>query len=268
MSDQIRIIIPEHHLHYQKYGNGEKTLLTFHGFGQTNKDFYPFHEHLNDEYTIFSFDLFFHGLSTWTNDGIVLNEVHLQSIFFDFFQSNDINGFSVVGYSMGGKFALMLAKLFPDQINQLILVAPDGLHKTIGYRLVTEISAVRSIFHHLIEHPGLFFLFSKILKASGLVNKKLIRFGESQMSTFKLRKKVYLSWTVFRNLFMTKQELTILINNHDIDVLVYLGRHDKLIPPKKITPYFKGISRCDINIIDTGHGELIAQSVYLLKEQK
>jgi len=52
---------------YRKSGSAKKTLLLFHGFGQDHTAFDAI-DTLNELYTCYSFDLFFHGQSTWAND--------------------------------------------------------------------------------------------------------------------------------------------------------------------------------------------------------
>ncbi|HEY5824200.1 MAG TPA: hypothetical protein VIT44_07545, partial [Cyclobacteriaceae bacterium] len=55
-------------LHYIKSGSGPKSLLLFHGFGQDHRSFDDLTIVLAGEYTLYSFDLFFHGESSWRND--------------------------------------------------------------------------------------------------------------------------------------------------------------------------------------------------------
>ena len=47
-------------LHYYKFGNGEKKMLCFHGYGMHGKQFKIFEQPLGSKYTFYGFDLFFH----------------------------------------------------------------------------------------------------------------------------------------------------------------------------------------------------------------
>jgi len=63
-------------LHYQKLGRGPKILLAFHGIAQDGAScFQPFEAHLGNVYTIYAFDLFFHGESISSKNELVSKEL-------------------------------------------------------------------------------------------------------------------------------------------------------------------------------------------------
>src|SRR5690242_12625904 len=90
-------------LFYERKGNGRKTLLLFHGFGQDHATFNPLMEQLKDEYTFYSFDLYFHGKSNWTNGEVPLEKHEWKNIINAFLKENSIEEFALLGFSLGGK---------------------------------------------------------------------------------------------------------------------------------------------------------------------
>ncbi|HEX8530489.1 MAG TPA: alpha/beta hydrolase, partial [Cytophagales bacterium] len=52
-------------LHFTRWGEGAQVLLAFHGFGQHRGYFESLADALGPAYTLYAFDLFFHGQSAW-----------------------------------------------------------------------------------------------------------------------------------------------------------------------------------------------------------
>ncbi|HEY3430506.1 MAG TPA: alpha/beta hydrolase, partial [Cyclobacteriaceae bacterium] len=77
-------------LHYDVTGNGEKTLLLFHGFGQNKTSFYELAEVLADRYTLYIVDLFFHGESEWPYGEQPLEKEFWREILEAFFRKHQI----------------------------------------------------------------------------------------------------------------------------------------------------------------------------------
>ncbi|MDB5273031.1 MAG: alpha/beta hydrolase, partial [Chitinophagaceae bacterium] len=93
-------------LHYRQYGKGSSVLLCFHGYGQDHDVYRELETLYGSKYTIYSFDLFYHGQSFWHNKTQPLEKEDWSAIMADFFAIQKINRFSLVGYSMGSRFAL------------------------------------------------------------------------------------------------------------------------------------------------------------------
>ena len=93
--------IPET-LHYHKFGHGPAILLAFHGIGQDGVScFKSFADHLGDRYTIYAFDLYFHGKSIqpsnadfFLNNEVITKETWTKLIR-DFLLKENISRFDV-----------------------------------------------------------------------------------------------------------------------------------------------------------------------------
>jgi len=49
-----------------------------------------------------------------------------------FLGKEKIELFAVVGFSLGGKFALATLEAFTDKVTKVVLLAPDGIKPTCG----------------------------------------------------------------------------------------------------------------------------------------
>ena len=251
-------------LFYYKLGNGKEPLLLFHGFGQTHRAFNSWNE-LSDQYTLYLFDLFFHGESTWHNR-LPIEKKDWKKILKIFLEKEGLERFSIGGFSMGGKFALSALESFPTQINRIILLAPDGIKTSFWYSLATYPIAIRSLFKSMILHPNRLYKITKALRAVKLIDNGLLRFAELQMDTEEKRRRVYYSWVYFRHFKFDLALIAKLIHTHKIDFVLYTGRYDKVIPPENMNRLLKHLpSKYSNTILEAGHNDLINKSFLLLK---
>jgi pimeloyl-ACP methyl ester carboxylesterase len=250
-------------LFYAKSGTGKKTLLLFHGFGQDHRAFQSWAEILKEQYTLYSFDLFFHGQSTWASRE-ALEKGDWKEIITLFLQQENITEFEIAGFSMGGKFAMATLEAFPEIIKKLTLLAPDGIKTSFWYSLATYPIAIRALFKSMILHPSRLYRITKALRSLGLVDKGLLRFAELQMDTEEKRKRVYFSWVYFRHLRFDSERIASLLNDRQIPLTLIVGKYDKVIQPTDMAQFVKKINTKQFKIIEAGHNDLIGRSAHFI----
>src|ERR1700741_765271 len=87
-------------LHYSVYGNGSKPIFLFHGFGLNGTIFYELEKVLAEEYTLYNFDLFFHGKSEWRTLEEPMSEEFWTELVTEFIREKNLPSFSLLGYSI------------------------------------------------------------------------------------------------------------------------------------------------------------------------
>ena len=185
-------------LGYQKVGHGNQALLAFHGFGQDHTAFDPIVGELESRFTIYSFDLFFHGGSEW-HGKYAIGKQDWVSILNQFLSQESISKFSLLGFSMGAKFALATLEAFEDAIESIYLISPDGIKRNIWYTLATRFPG-RWFFQSLIKRPKRFQGILSLAEQFKLVDSSVIQFVRTQMESELQRRRVYNSWVMFRKL--------------------------------------------------------------------
>jgi pimeloyl-ACP methyl ester carboxylesterase len=249
----------ESKLHFTKSGSGSKILLAFHGFGQDHQAFSEATNLLRQHYTIFSFDIFFHGKSEWNKSELPLEKLFWKNLMSAFLKQHNIERFNVLGFSMGGKFVLATLEAFSTQIEHVFLIAPDGIKTNRWYSLATYPLVLRKLFKSMILKPKRFQLITSIANKLGLLDKGVLRFAETQMNTEENRNRVYHSWVVFRHLKFKMRTIAHLINENNILITVVVGKHDKIITVKDMNLLLKKLPNHSLEILDTGHNGLLAK---------
>lgn len=244
-------------LNYTIKGHGTKTLLAFHGFSQSAKDYDKMSKAVQNEYTVYSFDLFFHGESIWEQKEKALEKEELARFIAAFLEKENIDYFSIVGYSLGGKFLLSILESFSKQIKEIIFIAPDGIKTNFWYSLATYPIILRRFFKSMMLNPAPMFRLMGFLKKLGIVEKGLYKFATSQLITESQRKRVYYSWTVFRHLDFNMKNIASIINENHIEVQMYLGKYDKIITEKNMNNLLHLLDHYNLKMLDVGHNTLL-----------
>jgi pimeloyl-ACP methyl ester carboxylesterase len=244
-------------LHSTVSGNGSRRIFAFHGFGQDGSVYRAFHRLLDHSHQLHSFDLPFHGQSDVPMRREGINRDQFREFFRDYFEANAISSFTLIGFSIGAKFALNLVHNFPDKIERLILIAPDGLKINFWYNMATNTMISRRVFRYFMEHPGLFLKFADILTTTRLIHPAVSRFAKSQMEDDRNRKLIYNSWVNFRTLNLDISGLGKTIEQHRIPVEIFLGEKDRLIDAGAIRPLVREIPQALVHMLPAGHSRLI-----------
>lgn len=262
--------LPEGEFHFWKYGKGENIVLAFHGFGQSNEIFLPLVSQFQDNYTIYSFDLFYHGSSIWYDEQVPLDVQKLQKLFTPFMENLENGNCTLIGFSMGGKFAIALTHIFPKKIKKLILIAPDGLTTSTWYALATGTTLSRYIFRWMTTFPHFFEKSTYYLSKIGVLSSSLSKFVSIQMNTKEKRKQVYDTWVCLRKLKIAQQEFIQCVNENHIPVELIVGSFDQIIPPKKLKHLTSSIPELYFQIKQIGHNKILSHwmSQIATKEKK
>jgi esterase len=104
---------------YSKTEGIGKPLLILHGFlGMSDNWKTLAAQYATEGFQVHTIDLRNHGRSFQSND--FSYEVMVQDVYA-YCQANNLTQIDIIGHSMGGKVAMLLATTFPDLINKLIV---------------------------------------------------------------------------------------------------------------------------------------------------
>jgi pimeloyl-ACP methyl ester carboxylesterase len=243
---------------YRKTGNGNKTLVLFHGFGQNHKAFDTFLPELENTYTVYSFDLFYHGGSTWNQDSPVTPK-DWNVLFTSFLHDNNIQSFDMMAFSIGSRFLFTTLSLFPSNVNKVFLIAPDGIKISRWYTLATMNPVARNIFKRILFSTKGFDLLTKMALVIKVVDKATVKILQRQLARPGQRELVYNTWTNFRKLHVPLQEMSQIILKQNIDLQVLVAKQDTIITFDRIKPLIDLIPNAQLIAVDASHHQLLQQ---------
>ncbi len=244
-------------LKYTIWPGGATPLLCFHGFGQDHSVFMPVSEVLKETHTLYSFDLPFHGESKWHAGDYALQPADWHKVLQQFLAEENLESFEVMGYSMGGKYAMITAQLFPDRISHLRLLAPDGITTHFSYRYSHVFFPFRGILKAQIKKPTLFRGMVSLSRTFRLQDNYTLKFAENQMDTEFKRSQVYHSWVALRHFMPDLEKVAKAVQEPYSQLSFYLGIHDKIINKKEVKPLMELVPHHQLIELDSGHSKLV-----------
>lgn len=247
-----QLIFRQSKIHFIRFGSGERLLIALHGTGRDAEMFRVLEPSLGNRFSIVSLDLPFHGKTEWNeNTPFSMNEV--KELFETILKNEKENRFSLLAFSLGGKIALTAVSLLPEKIDELILIAPDGIRNSAWYNFALLPVIGEPLFRRLIHKPGFYVIVLNTLKRLHLVAERLHTFAFSQMDSMEKRKQVYDVWMAFGKLRPNIRIVKNLINKYNIKTTLIFGKYDPVIPPSIGKKFVAGLNNAELIIPLKGH---------------
>lgn len=240
-------------LHYVKKGKGERKVVLFHGFGQDHNVFSSYVDLLQNSCTLYLFDLYYHGESVRIDHA--LHHPEWVNDFESFLDQEQIVNYDIIGYSLGGRFALSLVCYSKNPPQRTLLIAPDGLIEHSLYRFSTS-PLFNDIFKYSMLHPKLLDKTISILETLGLAKAGLVRFAKSQLRDAQKRTQVYKTWTYFKPLGLSKKEFQSVFERA-LQIELILGSTDLIIRADKIIKKYRSEKGFKFHLLPLKHHEIL-----------
>ena len=253
--------------HYISFGTGEKVLICFHGYEQTSAIFYQLNEAWQKRYTIYAFDLLFHGESIFPKERQPtesLQKQEIQAYFKDFLDKKNIDYFELMGYSFGARICLYLTHLFKHRVEGMYLYAPDGFRKLPLQNFAEQNRLGNRLFLSFVRKPSWFHASIRFLRHSKFIRQRLHDFVLRKTASLQQREQLYSSWLAYKHMHLHKQEINGLLRNVP-NVFLIFGKYDAVIPVENIKPY--DTSKCTVLQLDKGHDLFNEEALTVLQKQ-
>ena len=250
---------------------GDDVWLTLHGYGQNAEVMHKFMQTFRPNARVLSFDLPLHGgTSVKKNEAIRIGD--LAELAGNALREVGGKKCSVLAYSLGGKVALKMIELDPGKIEQLVLIAPDGLKTNRLYWLVTNTKVGKWIFQLVIVFPQPILFVSKLLSAVRIMNPKIHEFVSSQLSEKENRQKFLDTWMIFKNVKPSLDQVGKRVWRYSVGLTLVFGKKDRVIHPK-LAKKLSGANckSAEVIMLDAGHNlttKRHAEQILKLMEQK
>lgn len=119
--DAMTTTIGDCHVSYEERGEGEPVMLA-HGFGMNRRAMAPLAKRLAPRFRVVSFDLRGHGATYCPADDSAYSYPLLLQDWLGLMDHLSIRRAHLVGHSMGGQIALMMAIERPERVRSLVAI--------------------------------------------------------------------------------------------------------------------------------------------------
>jgi pimeloyl-ACP methyl ester carboxylesterase len=244
--------------HFHEYGEGQKPMLAFHGYGMTGKQFHVLNQSILKDYHVYGFDHFFHGesrLDNWTEEQILtgMPKAIVREYVEEWFKQYGRQRFSVMAYSIGANLALILVEDYADLIDEIILMAPDGLTVYKGFDILRNRGWGKYLFNKVTKSKWLAPTLLKNLRKVGFIDDSLYQIAYSEMDTEQKRLDVYYTLNLIKLLTPDVVKVAHLINLYHIKCRLIFGKYDQLFPKSAAMPFINLLVNAEVYEVPFGH---------------
>lgn len=243
------IQLPNCNLHYIQYGNGPRLAIAFHGYGN-DATIFSFLQH--NDFSVVSIDLPYHGKSNSQQDELLLKS-DLKTLIEQLMQRFNVQAVSMIGYSMGGRVCLTALELMPLQINNIVLLAPDGLRFNYFYYFLTRTGTGRFLFNDFTKRGDWYLNKIAIIEKLRLISKSKYKFAVQQIKTDEARVFLKHAWNATNQLIPDLKKVKRIIAQQQIPIHIIMGAFDKIIPLKQALEFKKNAVSIQLHTIQRGH---------------
>lgn len=247
-------------LHYLQMGSGKRLLLCFHGYGNSASLFHSFERYLGLEFTIISIDLPHHGESSWRPETL-MHQRDLKVLLQYLLQEFRVEKCSLAGYSMGGRVCLKIAELMPEKVDQLLLIASDGLVFNPLYFLVTKTFFGKRLFRRFLREPSRYLHYLNWMRSRKWLDESRYKFAMHYLGSESDRSFLLRVWSDMSLIVPNMQRLKAAIEKQGMPVYIFMGSYDRVIPTKHALRFSKGLSSAKVYVLEKGHRLLDADCV-------
>lgn len=165
-----------------------------------------------------------------------------------------VDEFHWVAYSQGGRFTLSAFPAFAHRVKSMFLIAPDGMDDNNFYSWSQRQWWTRKLFRRWVRKPEELMSISRGLAKVKIIHPKLVDFLDFYTSDPEKFEMAYKTWSAFRNLRPSNEEVKQTLDEHDINFNMIIGEHDRIITSISATQFLDQIDQIDaLKIIPYGH---------------
>lgn len=239
-------------IQYLKIGTGSKLLLAFHGYGNEASMFLPLNDFIDNQYTIFSINLPHHGESQW-NENIAFSIDDAAYLVRQLMLEFKVEKFSLLGYSMGGRICLSIVEHMSEHIDNCLLIASDGLVFNPFYFFATQTVLGFLLLKRFVNHPDNYIRIIKWLRHKKWIDAARYKFVMNYVISKEERLFLFKVWPTMKHFIPHKRQIEKVVNNNQIQLLIFSGNYDRVIPPKHAISFQRIVPSCRLINLDKGH---------------
>jgi pimeloyl-ACP methyl ester carboxylesterase len=245
-------------LHYYKFGNGKKVMLSFHGYGMHGKQFKILEPALGSKYTFIGFDLFFHKETKLRDQSLPavkkgITKKEFASFILDFCKQEGVERFSVIGYSMGTHYATIVAEELAPMIDEFIVAAPSSLNPGRLIPFFSKNKIGNRILEKLVLSETTLIRMLKLFKRLKLIDAEAYKILYGEFGPADLRFNFYACFTYLRFFETDEPRLLKALNEQNIKSIFIFGKRDRSFPPGIGKDFIAKLNNAKVIILDEGH---------------
>ncbi len=223
-----------------------KTIIFIHGFATTSEYHDGFLKYLNDDYSYYAIQLPGHGVAKLKNKEDLYPKRFANHIV-GWIKEMNFKDIYLIGHSMGGGIALMVSSMIPDRFKKVVLVTPmnpsfSWVSLNVFKFVPKDNKKTFAVQEMLLKDAHKFFKDENDPKIA-----KETKYQLEHRDNFNYLRKRMIS-------FSNRNDIVEAIDKNKLDILMILGKHDRIIYWKSAYKYFKKMPNYRLEVFEeSGH---------------
>lgn len=235
------------------YGEGERLLICFHGYGQSRKLFLQLLPLVSTGCRVVMIDLPFFGESEWPDRRQVVLPEDLDAFLRELLLRFPAKEVELVAFSLGAKIALGLYQTTQIPIDRVVLISPDGLRIHPVYRFCIYNPIGKALFYTLVKWPSFFLFILKILYKLRITDAFKYRFVSRQFDAPHKRALLKRVWQGYAQIRPQIQVIAARSVVAKTEWHVIWGGEDNVLPMKLCEDFIQKVNGAKLHVVKGGH---------------
>lgn len=233
-------------------------MLCFHGYGMHGKQFLKLEPALGEKYTFIGFDLFFHKETKLHQQSLYnikqpISKQDFGKLIAEFCEHEQINRFSILGYSMGSHYATVVVEELGARVDEYIIAAPSSIEPGKLVRFFVKNKTGNKLLEKLTQSQKALINMLNVSKWLGLVDDVGRNILYKEIDTPELRFNFYACFTYLKLLETDEDKLIRTLTEQNIRSIFIFGKRDVMYPPKIGNVFFAKLKKAEVIILDQDH---------------
>jgi len=233
-------------------------MLCFHGFGMHGKQFKALEPTFGDTYTFYGFDLFFHKETRLKDQSLQavkkqISKEDFAQLITGFCEYEQIERFSVIGYSMGSHYATVVVEAMGDHVDEYIIAAPSSINPGTLIRFFSKYWLGNKLLEKLVLSKKALINLLKLTRRLGFIDDTGHNILYKEIDTPELRFNFYACFTYLRLFETDEDKLISILTKQNIRSIFIFGKRDKMYPPRIGKRFFEKLKIAEVIILDKDH---------------
>ncbi len=236
---------------YLRFGEGERLLIAFHGFGDRATMWCKVEEGFSADFTVIALDLPFHGATIW-NEG-VFSSFDFAVIVQAILSIENKERFSLAGFSFGARIVESLFLRFPKQVDRIYFFAPDGFGTKGMFATTMTPRPIRRFIKWILSTPQWFLTILSFFYKLKIINRFVYAFISNHLGSEKRRERLFSYWLSIDDFVIKPQIFKTQLVQSDIPTYIFFAENDDIIPLSSGQWLAENAPNIRLHIVTDGH---------------
>jgi pimeloyl-ACP methyl ester carboxylesterase len=236
--------------------------LLFPGYGQSSESLQYLHDFIPERELIIV-DPILLGDSNYTGSRKSISKAELKAVLTALLEQEKLETLKLCGYSLGTRYAMNFLSWYPNRVESVFFLAPDGIVLNFWNRAMAYSSVGKFFYRQLVSKPSFFNAVMVSLQRVGLLRPSLARFAKLHTADSEKREMVLRMWVLLKDVHPDLSSFSENLRQYGIPIDLVFGKYDRVITQNVKRKALKSFEAGSVEVVEAGYDLLKPSAVSL-----